>query len=196
MMLRSFLALEIPAEVQDALARYITPLQKALPKTSIRWVPSHNLHLTLKFLGDVSSASLEQLTDSLKTEVAACEPFSMSVGGLGAFPNARRARIIWIGLTAPPALATLIRCVEMASTRLGYPPEGRPFSPHLTIGRVTQNVSATDLQQIRAALEGTQVGTVGTVRVEALQVFKSDLRPTGSVYTLLYSLPLMLDKTR
>jgi 2'-5' RNA ligase len=196
MMLRSFLALEIPAEVQDALARYITPLQKVLPKTSVRWVPAHNLHLTLKFLGDVSPASLEQLADSLKTEVAACEPFSMSVGGLGAFPNPRRARIIWIGLTAPPALATLIRCVEMVSARLGYPPEERPFSPHLTIGRVTQNVSTTDLQQIRAALEGTPIGTIGTVHVEALQIFKSDLRPTGSVYTLLYNLPLMLDKMR
>jgi len=126
----------------------------------------------------------------LKVEAIAHETFTMSVGGLGAFPTPRRARIIWIGLEAPPALMALLRSVESVAARLGYPLENHPFSPHLTIGRVGQNVSATDLQRIRAALEGMVVGPLGTVRVEAVHIFKSDLKPGGPVYTHLYTLPM------
>jgi 2'-5' RNA ligase len=98
--------------------------------------------------------------------------------------------VIWIGLDSPPALEALRLGVEAAAAQLGYAPEERPFSPHLTIGRVGQNVSATDLQRIRTALEATKVGVVGTLRVEAVHIFKSDLQPGGSVYTHLYSLPM------
>jgi RNA 2',3'-cyclic 3'-phosphodiesterase len=190
MMLRSFIAVEIPTELQGILAHRIAPLQQALPKPLIRWTASHNVHLTLKFLGDISPANLERLAEALKTEVAACEAFTMSVGGLGAFPNPRRARILWIGLDAPSALKVLLRSVESVSARLGYSSEDRPFSPHLTIGRVGQNVSGIDLQRIHTALEGTKVDIIGTVHVGALQIFRSDLQPGGSVYTRLYNLPL------
>jgi RNA 2',3'-cyclic 3'-phosphodiesterase len=196
MMLRSFLALEIPAEVQGALADNIAPLQKALPKPLVRWVPSNNVHLTIKFLGDVSSASLRQLAEALKKEVAACEPFTLSVGGIGAFPNPRRPRVLWVGLDAPPALMLFLHTVETISLRLDYPAEDRPFSPHLTIGRVGQNITQTDLERIRTALEATRIGAIGTVHVDALQVFRSDLQPAGSVYTRLYSLPLLSTQTR
>ena len=190
MMLRSFVAVEIPTEIQGALARSIVPLQKTLPKPLIRWVASQNVHLTLKFLGDISSANLERLAEALKVEVAVHEAFNMSVGGLGAFPTTHRARILWIGLEAPAALMTLLRGVEAIAERLGYPSEDRPFSPHLTIGRVGQNVSGADLQRIRTALEETSIGALGTVRVDSVKIFKSDLRPGGSVYTHLFSLPL------
>jgi RNA 2',3'-cyclic 3'-phosphodiesterase len=190
MMLRSFVAVEIPAGMQSALAQCTAPLQKALPKPLIRWVAPQNVHLTLKFLGDVSPANLERVAEALKVEAVAHETFTMSVGGLGAFPTPRRARVIWIGLEAPSALMALLRGVEAVATRLGYPSENHPFSPHLTIGRVGQNVSATDLQRIRAALDGTVVGELGTVRVEAVHIFKSDLKPGGPVYTRLYTLPL------
>jgi len=190
MMLRSFVAVEIPAGIQSAIARSTAPLQKALPKPLIRWVTQQNIHLTLKFLGDVSPANLERLAEVLKAEAITREPFSMSVGGLGAFPTPSRARIIWIGLEAPAALMTLLRGVEAVAARLGYASEDHTFSPHLTIGRVGQNVSGTDLQHIRIALEGTIIGTLGTVSVDAVHIFKSDLQPGGSVYTRLYTLPM------
>jgi 2'-5' RNA ligase len=153
-------------------------------------VAPQNVHLTLKFLGDVSPANLERLAEALKVETAEYETFTISVSGLGAFPNPRRARVIWIGLDAPAALLAILRGVEAVTSRLGYASEERPFSPHLTIGRVGQNVSGTDLQQIRRALEGTSIGALGTFRVDAVHIFKSDLKPGGSVYTHLYTLPM------
>ena len=190
MMLRSFIAVEIPAEIQSAIANCTASLQKALPKPLIRWVTPQNLHLTLKFLGDTSPANLERLAEVLKVEVAAHGAFSMSVGRLDAFPTSRRPRVIWVGLEAPPALLTLQRGVEAAAAKLGYSPDERPFSPHLTIGRVGQNATTMDLQKIHAALEETKVGNLGTTVVDAVHIFKSDLRPGGAVYTHLYALPM------
>jgi 2'-5' RNA ligase len=190
MMLRSFIAVEIPAEIQNALARSTAPLQKDLPKPLIRWVAPQNVHLTLKFLGDVSPVNLERLAEALKVEALNHEAFTISVGGLGAFPTPRQARVIWVGLQAPVALMALLRGVEAVAARLGYASEVRPFSPHLTIGRVGQSVSGKDLQRIRTALQGSTVGALGTLRVDALHIFKSDLQPGGPVYAHLYTLPL------
>jgi 2'-5' RNA ligase len=189
-MLRAFIAMEVPAGIQCAIADSTSALKSAVPKPLIRWVVPHNVHLTLKFLGDGSPAALAKLAETLKVEVSSHGVFSISVGGLGAFPNPRRPRVIWIGLETPPDLESLRRAVETVTVRLGYPPEERPFSAHLTIGRVGQNLSAPDMQRIRSTLESTRVGTLGTFRVEAVHIFKSDLLPGGSVYTHLYALPL------
>jgi 2'-5' RNA ligase len=190
MMLRSFVALEVPAGIQIALANSTDSLRQALPRPLVRWVESKNVHLTILFLGDVSPSRLEQLADALRENASTHEPFDLSVRGLGAFPDARKARVIWIGLDAPPGFSTLVRGVQSTAAKLGFALEERPLSPHLTIGRVGQHATATDLQHVRTALEATSIGLVGTFRVEALQVFKSELKPGGPVYTKLYSLPL------
>ena len=190
MMLRSFIAIELPAEIQQAIYRSTASLQKALSRPLVRWVAPQNIHLTLKFLGDVSPANLERLADVLRLEVVTHAAFTMSVGQLGAFPTSRRPRVFWIGLDAPATLLAVQRGVEAVAARMGYPLEERPFSPHLTIGRLSQNIIAADLQKIRAALEGVSVGTLGTVLVNAVQIFKSDLQPAGSIYTLLHTLPM------
>jgi 2'-5' RNA ligase len=130
------------------------------------------------------------LEQTLTAETTGSAPFSMQIGGLGSFPTPRRARIIWIGIQAPAALESLQHGIESAAARLGYEPEARPFSPHLTIGRVRQPVSAGDQQQVRVALERTQVGALGSADVTSVHLFKSDLQPTGSVYTRLFSAPL------
>ncbi len=189
-MLRSFIAVEIPGEVQQAISRSLAPLQKTLPPPLIRWVAPQNVHLTLKFLGDVSPSNLEKVAALLKMEACAHGSFSMTVQSLGAFPTSRRARVIWIGLEAPPLLLNLQRGIDAASAQLGYPSEYRPFSPHLTVGRVGQHATAADLQKIHTAVDSTHIGDLGNVHVEAVHIFKSDLRPGGSVYTHLYTLPM------
>lgn len=186
-LLRAFLASELPSALQDAIQLASAGVRLRLGPELVRWVPGHNVHLTLKFLGDVSPSNLELIQDLLATHASQYQPFDVLVGGFGCYPNARRPRVLWIGLMAPPELASLQRELDAATARLGYSSEERAFSPHLTIGRVRQNASAADLQRIRAEVEQLSIGDVGSLRVEAIHLFKSELHPAGSVYTRLFS---------
>lgn len=186
-LLRAFIAVEIPSEIHQAIKKETASLQRAIPASLVRWVPTSNMHLTLKFLGDISPANLDLLTNMLGVEASQHPIFEIQFGGLGVFPNPKRPRVVWIGIQAPGELDALQHGIEAAAAKLGYPAEARPFSPHLTIGRVKQNISSTDIQKIRIALEGTKVGSLGSAQVTAVHLFKSDLKPTGAVYTHLFS---------
>jgi 2'-5' RNA ligase len=189
-LLRAFIASELPPALQDSIQSAAADLREKLRGGLIRWVPAHNVHLTLKFLGDVSTSSLDLIEQMMTAEAAAFPAFEVQVEGLGCYPNLRRPRVLWVGLKAPAELASLQRAVESAAARLGYEPEERDFSAHLTIGRVRQNVSSGDVHTIRTALENCQVGALGSAQVDAIHLFKSELRPEGSVYTKLFSAPL------
>ena len=188
-LLRAFIAVEIPQEIREAVGKATAPLQKGIGSI-VRWVSTENMHLTLKFLGDVSPANVELLSQMLRAEAEMFRCFDLRLGGLGSFPNLKRPRVIFIGIQAPTPLEALQRGIESASRRLGYESEERGFSPHLTIGRVKQNVTATEQQTIRRALEETRIDSLGTARVDSVHLYKSDLTPTGSVYTRLYSATL------
>jgi len=188
-LLRAFMAVEIPLDVRQAVCHATSDLQKKIGSL-VRWVPMENMHLTLKFLGDISPSNVEMLTQMLHAETDLFNCFDLHFAGLGSFPNLKRPRVIYIGIQAPAALKTLQRGIESASRRLGYESEERGFSPHLTIGRVKQNVTATEQQTIRRALEETRIDSLGMARVDSVHLYKSDLQPTGSVYTQLYSAPL------
>jgi len=189
-LLRAFIAVEIPPGIHQAIEDQTASIRDTLNASLVRWVPAENIHLTLKFLGDVSPSNVELLEQMLSVEVSQHRTFEMKFGGLGAFPNPKRPRVIWIGIQAPAGLEALQHGIEAATATLGYPDEQRPFSPHLTIGRVKQNISTAGMQQIRAALGKTEVGSLGTTKVSAIHLFKSDLKPTGAVYTRLFSAPL------
>jgi len=189
-LLRAFIAVEIPPEIHKAIDSKTAPLRAALDASLVRWVPTDNVHLTLKFLGDVSPTNVEMLSQMLNMEVSQHSTFALKFGGLGAFPNPRHPRVIWIGIQAPAGLEALQRGIEAAAATLGYPGEERPFSPHLTIGRVKENAGSAGVQKIRSALEETQVGALGTAQVSAVHLFKSELKPSGAVYTRLFSAPL------
>ena len=188
-MLRAFIAVEIPAEIQQNVYKQTAAFRRGI-ESLVRWVPAHNMHLTLKFLGDVSPNNVEFLVQMLRNEAAPVPAFDIHLAGLGAFPNLRRPRVIYVGIQAPAALDALQRGIEAAARRLGYEVEERPFSAHLTLGRLRQNATAVEQQQIRRALEGTQVDVFGTARVDSLHLYKSDLNPGGSIYTRLHSAPL------
>ena len=189
-LLRAFIAVEIPHEIQQAIFDKATAVLKKTTASLIRWVAAENLHLTLKFLGDVSPSNVDMLSQILRAEADSSHCFDIRVGGIGSFPSLRRPRVLYIGIQAPAGLEALQRGVESASRKLGYETEERPFSPHLTIGRVRQDVSASDGQKIRLALENIHIDSLGTARVDSVHLFKSDLQPTGSVYTKLFSVPL------
>lgn len=149
-----------------------------------------NMHLTLKFLGDISPSNVDMLSQMIRAEADLFHCFDFELSGLGSFPNLKRPRVIYIGIQAPAMLEALHRGIESASHRLGYESEERGYSPHLTIGRVKQNIAPAEQQIIRRALEGTTIDSLGTARVDSVHLYKSDLQPTGSVYTKLYSAPL------
>jgi 2'-5' RNA ligase len=190
MKLRAFIAVEIPADIQRLIQQDTASLQKALPKPLVRWVETKNLHLTLKFLGDVSAEELEKLAGAIELELVTHAPFTMSVAGLGVFPGYHQPRIIWVGLEAPNSLSSLQQSVDATAVRMAYLPEERPFSPHLTIGRVGQGSTQANRLKIRETLEAATSISIGPFEVKAVTIFKSDLRPTGPVYTSLYTLPM------
>jgi 2'-5' RNA ligase len=188
-LLRAFIAVEVPATIRQAVCNTTASLRQETGSL-VRWVPMENLHLTLKFLGDVSPANVDMLAQMIRGEADLFPCFDLQFRGLGSFPSLKRPRVIYIGIQAPAALEALHRGIESASRRLGYASEERDFSPHLTIGRIRQTVTASEQQTIRRALEGTTVDSLGTARVDSLHLYKSDLKPGGSVYTRLYSAAL------
>jgi 2'-5' RNA ligase len=188
-LLRAFIAVEIPLSIRQAVYSATSDLQKEI-SALVRWVPMENMHLTLKFLGDVSPSNVDMVTQMIRAEADLFHCFEFELNGLGSFPNLKRPRVIYIGIQAPAMLEALHRGIESASHRLGYESEERGFSPHLTIGRVKQNIAPAEQQTIRRALEGTTIASLGTARVDSVHLYKSDLQPTGSVYTKLYSAPL------
>ncbi len=187
-LLRAFIAVELPHEIQQAIHKATSNFRQVTGPL-IRWVPPENMHLTLKFLGDISPSSVEMLTQMLRAEADSIHCFEIQVSGVGSFPSLKRPRVIYVGIQAPAGLEALQHGVESASRRLGYESEDRAFSPHLTIGRVRQDVSASDQQKIRQTLENIHIDSLGTARVDSVHLFKSELKPSGSVYTKLFTAP-------
>jgi RNA 2',3'-cyclic 3'-phosphodiesterase len=188
--IRAFIAIELSPEIQAGLQQAGKTLQTRTGVLPVRWVPVKNIHLTLVFLGDVVAASLEALKAMLGSEITGHRSFEMTVGRLGAFPSLRKPRIIWIGVSAPPDLLSLQHSIAQGTVHLGYPAEDRPFSPHLTLGRVSKNASPEQVRKIGEILEIEKIETLGTMPVASVNLYQSDLQPGGAVYTRLHSVPL------
>jgi 2'-5' RNA ligase len=187
---RAFIAIDLSPEIHKRLDQVASELKERLAGVPVRWVPVENVHLTLKFLGDVSLTNLEILKKILRSEAGNHLPFEISIGQLGAFPSKRRPRVIWVGVEAPQELMDLQRAIESETTRLGYARDRREFSPHLTLGRISRNANSADLRQIGEVLKNYEVGFLGATRVKEVHLFRSDLQPGGAVYTSLLNVPL------
>lgn len=185
-MLRSFVALGIGPDVRRRLAAAQQELNAA--KASVKWVPAANLHLTLKFLGDIAEDRVPSIMGALAAAAQDIQPFDMRVRGLGAFPNLRRPRVVWAGVDEGSEQATqLAQAVEREFVSVGLEREKRHFSAHITLGRVRSAAGVSAL----AALIEKQAGTdFGTVQVRGIVLMKSELRPSGAIYSVLDELPL------
>jgi 2'-5' RNA ligase len=188
--IRAFIAIDLSPEIHQRLDEVLNDYKGQLNNIPIRWVPVANIHLTLKFLGDVSLVNLNILTDMMQSEVVYHHQFEITIGGSGAFPNNRQPRVIWVGVEAPQALVAVQAGIESATARLGYAREERAFSPHLTVGRVSRNVSSQDVKVITLCLEKIRVGFLGATCVEKIHLYRSDLRQNGAVYTQIFSAAL------
>jgi 2'-5' RNA ligase len=189
--IRSFIAINLSPEIRRSLEEVSAKLKERLPGVPVRWVPVENIHLTIKFLGDVSVSNLEMLQKILRAEASQHSPFEFSVGNIGAFPSISRPRVIWVGVEAPDELQALQHGVEAETARLGYAREKRPYSPHLTLGRVSRNADSDDTGRIRELLKNCTIGFLGAARVQEVHLYRSELTPSGAVYTQIFSAPLL-----
>ncbi len=132
MNLRAFLAVELDARIRAAIAAFAA----SLGLSGVRWVPAENLHVTMRFLGDVPAAEVHRIARDLETELAGLAPFAVALRGAGVFPPHGAPRVLWVGLDAGrESMAVLASRADAALARWGLPPENRSFTPHVTIGR-------------------------------------------------------------
>lgn len=189
--IRTFIAVDLPPGVLEALGQVTAQLQEKLLDTPVRWVNHQKMHLTLKFLGDISNENISMVEKILYSEAAKRQAMEIGIGGIGAFPKMRHPRVIWIGVEAPTELFDLRRGIEDGVARLGYNYDKYDFTPHLTLGRISRKASAQDVRKVGNVLHEFQVGFIGVARIEAVHLYRSDLRPEGAQYTCLYSAPLI-----
>jgi RNA 2',3'-cyclic 3'-phosphodiesterase len=189
-LLRTFVATDIHPIIQKSIQKQVSFLRNILGDSSIRWVPVHNIHITLKFLGDVSPAKVDELQRIVKAEADSHSSFDIHVNELGSFPSSKRARVLFIGIQASAALEALQQGIESACVKVGFKSETRPFSPHLTIGRVRQGISKHDQQKIYEILRDVKIDSLGTASVDSVHLYKSERQTNGAVYTKLFSAPL------
>ena len=177
-MLRAFVAVEMPGPVRKALEE----VQSGLKQLNIRarWVRPENIHLTLKFLGNIPAGHVPSIGEVLRVVAQAHGRFSLAAAGLGVFPDIRHPKIIWVGLTSrPEALTPLQQDLDGRLAALGFPREEKPFRGHLTIGRFRAEGfpgPVADAVKRHAAAE------FGTFAVDEIVLMKSDLRPEGPLY--------------
>lgn len=188
--IRSFIAVDLPPSVLEALGQISIQLQAKLPGSAVRWVDFQKMHLTLKFLGDISAENIGMVEKILLTECSKWPAMELGIGCIGAFPKMRHPRVVWAGVEAPPDLFDLRRGIEDGVARLGYNYDKYDFTPHLTLGRISRKASAREVREVGGVLHEFQVGFIGVARIEAVHLYRSDLSPEGARYTCLFSAPL------
>jgi 2'-5' RNA ligase len=182
---RCFVAVELPDALKDLIGKGTEHLRSRGGK--VRWTPARNFHLTLKFLGETPESMLPDIEARLGEAVKGHGAFSVRFRGVGVFPDPRRPRVIWIGVENPEPLQRLQAGVEEALVSLGFEDEGRPYNPHLTLGRVKDPRGAGPLM---GALREMEQADFGQMRVQGVSLVRSDLGPGGSRYTRLFRVAL------
>ena len=191
--MRLFVALNLPPDVRERIAREVLdPLRARL--RGVRWVRDEMLHVTLAFLGERNEAEAREAHSVVREVAASRGPIQVTLSGLGAFPDAARPRVLWLGLADPNPVRELHRVFERERARLGVPAEGRAYHPHVTLGRVQPNAEAQAGEGLAEALAA--VNFEATATLGSLDLMRSELGPAGPRYTTLLAAPLSRPETR
>jgi 2'-5' RNA ligase len=190
--MRLFVALEIPAAVRDNLAALITELRELSAKVADkrpRWVRRENLHVTLKFIGEVSPEKLESIRGALSA-IRSDSPVEIKFRGLGFFPNEQYPRVLWAGLDALANLPSLAGDIDGALETRGIERERRAFTPHLTLARIEPPGLH---EKLRAAIQKNSERAFGSVQAREFHLIESKLKPSGAEYATVASYPFMVE---
>ncbi|GAB4576388.1 MAG: RNA 2',3'-cyclic phosphodiesterase [Anaerolineae bacterium] len=190
--LRLFIALELPDHVLQALQTLQSRLRQQPGGQAVRWVRPEGIHLTLKFLGEVPARQEADITRAMEAAALGHTALALQAMGVGCFPNPRKPRVIWVGLAGDLArLNALQGAVERALNPLGFPPEKRGFSPHLTLGRTRRDARPDAIRALSALVTGVQVESpLAEWEAASVSLIRSELRPDGARYTRLASAAL------
>ena len=190
-MLRAFIAIKLSEELKGHIGEVQAELKRrAFGLDGLGWVRPEGIHLTLRFLGDIAEEQVAALGALLRDVAAGMTPFALEARGVGAFPTPRAPRVIWLGLHGKPECMASLRQmharIEDGVAGLGFPRESRAFTAHLTLARVRDRKSGAALAKV---LEANQDRAVGSFTAASVGLIKSELRPTGAVYTTLVEVP-------
>jgi 2'-5' RNA ligase len=186
--IRSFIAVNIGLNALRAVAEEQIVLRRRASErgVEVRWIAPQNLHVTLSFLGQVTEPMVAAIQDGLEPIVKTVAPFEVTAAGLGVFPDARRPRVVWVGLREESGvLGHLHEAISAVLVRMGFNLDEKPFRSHVTIGRV----KGGDGEALAACLAESGECTYGTFTVREIVCYRSDLRPSGADYRMLWRLP-------
>ena len=180
---RSFIAIELPDELKAGLTRLQAKLKLGKP-TGVKWVDPYSIHLTLKFLGSVAVDRIGEITTAMEAAAQGISPFHLEVKGLGVFPNLRRVQVAWVGLGGEvDKLGQLQQRIESNLAHLGFTPESRPFTPHLTLARLRNETSLGERQRFGQLIADTGFETSHSIEVVAISLMRSQLTREGAIYS-------------
>jgi 2'-5' RNA ligase len=186
---RSFIALEIPCSLQNDFSLLIERLKPVFP-LPIHWVQAGNIHLTLKFMGNISPSTLESLKFGIKPILEDLEPVALKFNGLGVFPNIHNPKVFWVGMDAPPTLSLRVNQIEQLTRSLGITPENRPFAPHLTLGRINGYSRNEESRKIAGIISSVKCDLPNDLFSKYVTIFRSELSRQGSIYSPLFRVEL------
>lgn len=188
--IRAFIAIELSEQVKEALTKLQGRL-KSDSRAPVRWTDQKGTHLTLQFLGNVDAGMTGQITAAMEAAADGIHPFHLEVSGLGVFPNTSRVRVVWVGLKGDlQILEQLQKRIEVALSPLGFKPEARPFTPHLTLGRVREEARPDERRNLGQLIAGMKDSIDSPLDVGSVHLFRSQLRPAGPIYTRIASVEL------
>jgi len=183
--IRSFIAIELPEKVLEGLARLRKELERDGHKF-VKWVDPGGVHLTLKFLGNIPSKRVAEITEAIEEATQGISPFNLEISGLGAFPSLKQARVFWVGIGGEvDKLSRLQQNIDSALAILGFAKEERSFVPHLTLARIRQGAPPPERRSFGELIGSTVFEDKYHVEVEAINLMRSQLTPAGAIYTCL-----------
>jgi 2'-5' RNA ligase len=189
--LRSFIAIELPESIQSALSDIQTDFKKS--DVDVRWVRPENIHLTLKFLGTIEESMVRSITDVLKKASGSYGTFTLTLSGVGVFPNVRSPRVMWVGTNESSVLTDLQADIENGLASLGFEREKRKYTAHLTLGRFK---SSRGKRALKEKVETYRERVPGSFDVGTISLMKSDRGPAGAKYTRVAEVRLGKDENR
>jgi 2'-5' RNA ligase len=184
--IRSFIAIELPLSLRQELGRIQARLRVDKPR--IKWVDPDGIHLTLKFLGNVEAARIDGITQAVAESARRVHPIQLNIQELGAFPSLKRVQVVWVGLGGElDKLSRLYQLLEAGLAGLGFPPEQRHFSPHLTLARLGNEASPEERQLFGQLITDTRLESDYSFKADALSLMRSQLTGSGAIYSRISS---------